>query len=152
MNVKETKFVEEKLKGKSNTESAINAGFSKRSAYNQGSRMMRKDEIKAQIQSPIQKVLITNKITAKKLIQPYLDALQANKTIVMGKDEDSFVDIQPDHNIRMKAADKLLKLSGLEDQKNAQPILNNQELIKALNDNVDDVELVKMTFSKKDDV
>lgn len=52
-------------------------------------------------------------VTDEKLVQVLKDGLDASKTIVMGKDEDSFVDIQPDHPTRHKFLETSLKIKGI---------------------------------------
>jgi hypothetical protein len=52
-------------------------------------------------------------LTDKDAFQQLKDGLQANKTVVMGKDDDSFVDIQPDHATRHKYLETHLRLRGI---------------------------------------
>lgn len=53
-------------------------------------------------------------VTDKKLADVLKDGLEANKTIVMGKESsESFVDIQPDHPTRHKYLETALKIKGI---------------------------------------
>jgi len=89
-------------------------------------------------------------LTATKVIKPIVEALEANKSVVMGKDEDAFVDIQPDHSTRLRAAQLAIELLGLKkDLEFAQPPnKDNKALTKALQ-NADEVELQRIIFNKK---
>ena len=52
-------------------------------------------------------------VTDEKLAQVLNEGLEANKTVVMGKDSnESFVDIQPDHPTRHKFLETGLRLRG----------------------------------------
>lgn len=53
-------------------------------------------------------------LTDEKLVSVLRDGLDANKTIVMGKESsESFVDIQPDHPTRHKFLETALKIRGV---------------------------------------
>ena len=64
MSPKENRFVAEYLKDQNATQAAIRAGYSKRSAGNQGNRLMKNDEIKAAIDDRVQS--IAEKVGASK--------------------------------------------------------------------------------------
>ena len=68
-------------------------------------------------------------VDEEKLVKVMREGLEANKTIVMGKDEDSFVDIQPDHPTRHKFLETALKVSGVakdKDTGNTNVFIGNQ--------------------------
>lgn len=52
-------------------------------------------------------------VTDQKLVEVLKGGLDATKTIVMGKEEDSFVDIQPDYPTRHKYLETALKVKGI---------------------------------------
>lgn len=60
-----------------------------------------------------QQVMQKAGVTDEKLVAVLKEGLSANKTIVMGKEEDSFVDIQPDHPTRHKFLETALKVRGI---------------------------------------
>jgi hypothetical protein len=61
-----------------------------------------------------QEFMIKSGITDEKLANVLKDGLEANKTIVMGKESsESFVDIQPDHPTRHKFLETALKIKGI---------------------------------------
>lgn len=51
-------------------------------------------------------------ITDDKITQVLNEGLAATKTIAMGKDEDAFVDVQPDYMVRHKYLETALRLKG----------------------------------------
>ena len=72
-------------------------------------------------------------LTDEELANLIKEGAHATKTIVMGKKEDSFVDIQPDHLVRHKFIETSLKLKGhLNDVAPANTTIN-QILVKFVN-------------------
>lgn len=65
-------------------------------------------------------------VTNQKLADVLKDGLNASKTIVMGKEEDSFVDIQPDHPTRHKFLETALKIKGIGKDESGNTIIFNQ--------------------------
>ena len=110
-----TKFLEAKAKGANNTTAALEAGATtKTAAYKAGYRLSKE----LNIQKRIDKAIKDNGIDLKYLISVYAFAAKATKTTLIretGEIVDSGI---PDHQVRMKAADKLLNLSGIEHRLN----------------------------------
>jgi len=70
-------------------------------------------------------------VTNEKLAAVLNEGLNASKTIVMGKEEDSFVDIQPDHPTRHKFLETALKIKGIgKEESNNTIIFNQGDLVK----------------------
>lgn len=140
-----TKFIEAKAQGKNNTEAALIAGAAnKQAAHKAGYRLNKVVDM----QKTIDKALSKKGITLDNLLQVYVDALQAEQTDRLTGE------ISVNHTMRMKAADKLLDLSGIITQlKHQNPMSQNitttdyKEIQGALKSG-DEVELVKATFRK----
>lgn len=140
-------FIEAKAKGKNNTEAALEAGaINRTAAYKAGYRLSKNVDI----QKRINKSLNKSGITLENLLQVYIDAMQAEK---MDRETG---DITIDYTTRMKAADKLFKLSGIETQLNQQnptsqnmPLTDYSEINGALKSG-DTVELQRAVFRKAD--
>jgi phage terminase small subunit len=64
-NARQQRFIEEFCAGKNCTQAAIAAGYSPDSAYNQGSRLMKNDEIKAAIDERLNAYSITATLATK---------------------------------------------------------------------------------------
>lgn len=101
-----------------------------------------------EVQDALQQLLKQKGITLDKALQPIADGLTADKVIIVGKGEDAFADLTPDHTTRMQASDRALKLLNITG-KDTQPF-DLQDLTDALNNNVDEVELTHAVFKRKD--
>lgn len=66
--------------------------------------MMSRELKKDNVQEALQKALEHYDLTPHALAGVVADALKAEKVVIVGKDEDAFADVQPDHGIRLKAA------------------------------------------------
>lgn len=148
---KEAKFVAYKLEGSSPREAAVKAGFSERSAYAYAYELMKRPHIKYALHVTLDDLGI-NFISA---IQPVIDALQATKTVVHGKDsEDGWVDEVPDHPTRLKAASMALDLLGMKRgayNKIATSPNKDQQIAPGLAEAMqssDEVELQRIVFTK----
>lgn len=109
--IEEAKFVEAKLKGKSNTQAAMAATgtTSVNVAKTQGYRL----STNVNVQQAILNTLEYQGIDYDRVTKPIAEGLEATKIIVMGKGtDDSFVDVIPDWSARLKASDMALKLMG----------------------------------------
>jgi hypothetical protein len=49
-------------------------------------------------------------------VKPIGDALKAERVVIVGKGDDAFADVQPDHAIRLKASGMALNLMGIGKQ------------------------------------
>lgn len=110
---REKLFVQAKMQGKTNTEAAMIATGAKDKNVSgvQANRLLRS----VNVQQAIAKELKKLKITPAKILKVFAEAMEAQKTIVHGKDpDDSFVEVVPDHNVRMKAAEKFADIMGIK--------------------------------------
>jgi len=80
------------------------------SAGNVGMRLSRSVEVRVALENALQKHKLTLDRTAKVIDE----ALTADKTVIIGKGDDAFADVVPDHGIRLKAADMLHGLMGIK--------------------------------------
>lgn len=147
MTLKQQKLVHNIIENNGNvSKSMLQAGYSKTSAHNP--HLFTKSK---KIQTELQKMLQKQGITLKKALKPIADGLEAEKQIVHGKDEDSFVDIVPDHPTRLKASSMALDLLGVKHKDmSVQPTFKSPELDKAITQG-DEIELQRIVFNKKDD-
>lgn len=145
LSVKDRKFIKAKLEGKSNTQAAMEAtgAKSKDVAKTQGHRL----STNVNIQSVIQQELAKLDITPSKVIKVYAEAMQAVKVVIVGKDEDAFADVQPDHNTRMRAAEKLGDLLGMKVKLEDAPQLPTQLPPEVLASG-DEIELQRAIFRR----
>jgi len=147
---KEAKFIEAKLRGKSNTEAAKYAGYSQRSAHITGSQLAKKPHIRNAI-------LVTAEdlgITFEKAVKPIIEALEANKVISAVSAGDAngstmdFVDV-PDHSTRLKAASMALDLLGMKHGRKPDDKAKPEDLGRVLQSG-DEIELQRAVFRKGD--
>lgn len=142
-----TKFLEAKAQGKNNTAAALQAGaITKQAAHKAGYRLNKE----LGIQNQINKAIKQNGVDIKYLIGIYVEATKAEIT-----DRDTG-EITPNYNVRMKAADRLFSLSGIEHQlKHENPMspnttpLDTKDIEAALRaGNI--VEAQRLVFKKRD--
>lgn len=125
------------------TQAMLQAGYSPNTA-NTPSKLTKAPAV----QNELQRLLKKKGITLDKALKPIADGLTATKMVVHGKAEDSWVDEIPDHGIRMQASDRALKLMNItKDNPNPTSL---EDLTKAIEDNVDEVELQRLVFKKTD--
>lgn len=126
------------------TQAMLQAGYSPNTA-NTPSKLTKAPAV----QNELQRLLKKKGITLDKALQPIADGLTAIKMVVHGKNsEESWVDEIPDHGIRMQASDRALKLMNItKDKENPHSL---EDLTKAIEDNVDEVELQRLVFKKSD--
>ncbi|MDE7280996.1 MAG: terminase small subunit [Ruminiclostridium sp.] len=118
MNEKQKKFCDEYLKDFNRTAAAIRAGYSERSAYNTGYRIMKRPEAKEYIDKKLREL----NGTQKEEVLEYLTAVMRGEK--WGKScmpKDSGLPPEKDGEItvkdRMKAAELLAKLCGAFSEK-----------------------------------
>lgn len=73
------------------------------------SRHLKKGHVAQYLLTSKTQALEELKVNWYELLQTFTDALVASKTIVHGKDEDSWVEVVPDHTVRMNGAKELMK-------------------------------------------
>jgi phage terminase small subunit len=120
LTAKQRKFVKAKAEGKTTTAAAQEAyGISYNSARALGSENM----TKLSIQEAVNAELSRQGVTLEAIIKPITDGLTATKVIVMGKESaDSFVDLTPDHSVRLKASSMAAQFMGIGKQAEATPL------------------------------
>lgn len=79
-NKKHKQFADEYLVDFNATQAAIRAGYSQKTAYSQGQRLLKNVEIKAYIQAEQDKSSETLKITREDILQDLLEIKDNNKT------------------------------------------------------------------------
>lgn len=116
LTLKQAKFVKAKAEGKTNRRAAQDAtGASESVAAVQANRMLKN----VNVQEALQAEFVKQGITLEAIVRPIADGLTATKMVVMGKDsDDSFVDITPDHSIRLKASGMAAQFMGIGKQAN----------------------------------
>lgn len=146
---KELKFIKAKLQGKNNTQAAMIATgtTNKQYAAVAANRMIKNDNIQAQLAKELDKM----GITLKKAIKPIKDGLQATKQGMDKETGEYFDSGLPEHATRLKASAMALELLGAKDRHNNHdnqtPPFNPALLTEALN-NGDEIELQRIIFNK----
>lgn len=146
--VKEAKFIQAKLAGKSATEAAKIAGYSKKSAHISGSKLMKRSHIQEALFFTLEDL----GITFQKAVKPITEALEATRVVIIGNGEEAMADVQPDHNVRLKASSMALDLLGLKhghsvSSPHSIPDTMTPELQAAMKSG-DEVELQRAIFRK----
>ena len=121
----------------------LDAGYSKSIAHNPHKVIKSKT-----IQTELQKVLRKEKITLKRAIKPISEGLDAEKLIVMGSKDDSFIDRIPDHSTRLKASSMALDLLGVKNKPDNDPEPINTDDIKRAIKKGDIKELQRVIFKE----
>lgn len=118
LTLKQVKYIKGKVAGKTNAQAYRDAGYkasNKNIANVEGSKLLRKPNL----QEALQAEFIKQGITLETIVRPIADGLTATKIVVMGKDsDDSFVDMTPDHSIRLKASGMAAQFMGIGKQAN----------------------------------
>ena len=121
MNKKQKKFADEYLIDTNATQAAIRAGYSEKTAYSQGQRLLKKDEVKNYIKTKAEEVH-NDKIADATEVMMYLTSVlrgeSSSEVIVVegcgdGYSEARAVDKAPDEKERLKAAELLGKRYGI---------------------------------------
>jgi hypothetical protein len=146
---KEKKYTQAILEGKTKVEAGLVAGAKTPQAASKYADRMSKN---VQIQGVIADKLAELDITPGTIIQVYADAIQAVKVVIIGNGEDAFADVQPDHNTRMRAAEKLSELLGMKHtHKPDEPIApspSQYSIPPELLNSADEVELNRAIFRR----
>ena len=113
MNAKQRRFAEEYLKDLNATQAAIRAGYSERTAYSQGQRLLKHVEVKNTIKEIRERIQSENIATIKD-IEEYLSRVmrgeEREQTLIgQGMGEQGITDIDVSAKDRIKAAELLGK-------------------------------------------
>lgn len=128
------RFADEYLIDTNATQAAIRAGYSKKSAYSQGQRLLKNDEVKRYIDEQLEKMRSKNIADAEEVMKYLTSVLRGESTsevIVVegcgdGYSEARAVDKAPDEKERLKAAELLGKRYGIFTDKttvNVEPVV-----------------------------
>lgn len=109
LTVKEQKLVQGVAMGKSQTQAAIDAGYSPKTAAVIASENLKKPNL----QEALQAALIKHGITPDRTIQRVSEALDAEKVAIVGNGEQAMAEITPDHTTRLQAVKIANNLMGL---------------------------------------
>jgi phage terminase small subunit len=121
LNAKQSQFISEYLIDLNATQAAIRAGYSPKTAYSQGERLLRNVEIKTAIDARLLELDRANVATAQE-VEEYLTRVMrgestAEVVVIEGQGEGvSYarrMDKAPDERERLKAAELLAKRHGL---------------------------------------
>lgn len=138
MTLNKVKFIEAKAAGANNTQAALAAGSTPKGARRSGTRLS-KDQ---KVQKAFQAALKRSGVKMDDLLDVYVGALKAEKTIVDKLTGEVWKD--PDYATRMKAADKFMNLLGVNKASALEaPDIMSNAMKKAL-DNGDDVALLAL--------
>lgn len=141
MNDRRKKFVDEYILTGNATEAAKRAGYSTRTAYSQGERLLRNAEVRAAIDKRLAEAASEKTLTQKQLLE-FLSAVVKgevndetvqNKLIGKGCSIVEHVEIRASVRERVRAAELLLKIYGAfnQDEESGKPELS-QMFLQAL--------------------
>lgn len=125
MTTKQTRFLHEYVKDFNATQAAIRAGYSKKTAYSVGNKLLKNAEIKAGIDELVRKMNKSDIADATEVLE-YLTAVMRGKSkaticVVEGTGEGNsraaMIEKNPDEKERLKAAELLGKRYGLYTEK-----------------------------------
>ena len=102
MTIKERRLIQGVVAGKSQTQAAIAAGYSPRSANEQASRALAKDNVR----SSLERLMDREGLTERKLLQPIKEGMAA-KALYQGLETPA-----PDHMSRLRSTEMAWKLRG----------------------------------------
>lgn len=117
MNAKQKRFCDEYLIDCNATQAAIRAGYSEKTAYNQGNRMLKNDEVKSYIDEQLEK-LHDEKIAGAQEVLEYLTAVMRGQHTeqvlrLVGDGVQKITDIDISARERLKAAELIGKRYGI---------------------------------------
>lgn len=142
LNAKDRRIVKAKLKGKTDAEigKVEYPNAKPESARVQVTTRLHKPHVAKYHAKELSHMLKKYGVTESRYLENIGNAMKADKVYIVGKGEDAFADLQPDHTVRLaanKQAERFLKFE------QSAP----QELLEGLGD-MDEVELTKAVFRK----
>lgn len=111
LTIKEVSLIRGVIAGKTKRQAAMDAGYS--GTPEVVSVTASKVLSKANVQEAMQQALAKHNLTPDRLAGVVADALGATKVMIIGNGEDAMADVQPDHAIRLRAADMAGKFMGV---------------------------------------
>lgn len=112
LTTKQRKFCDNYIKSGNATQSAIKAGYSKRSARQTGNRILSKDYIRHYVHSKLNQISNSTIASAKEILKYYTNVLRGNITedVIIGTPDAEIKDKKrPDIHDRTEAAKELMK-------------------------------------------
>lgn len=112
LTIRQKKLIKGKIEGKTHLQAYREAGYrgkSKETAIVEVSKTLSKPNV----QEAMMAAMTAEGITAPLLAKTIKNGLLADKTVAVGKEEEAFVDVQPDHAIRHRFLETSLKIAGL---------------------------------------
>lgn len=126
LTVKEQKLIKGVAAGKSQTQAAIEAGYSPRSAHELASKTLKKVDVQNALHMELEK----QGITLDRVIKPISDALDAEKVHIVGNGDQAMADVVPDHAIRLKASGMAQTLMGINKETNQGNTYNFVQIVQ----------------------
>jgi hypothetical protein len=123
LTVKEAKLVKGIAEGKTKRQAASEAYDVKN--INTAGALASVTLRKPHVQEALQQALEEKGLTPSSVVDVVADAMKAEKVVIIGKDEDAFADVQPDHSIRLSAAKMAANFMGLNQQPQGGTTVNN---------------------------
>lgn len=125
MNYKQQKFAEEYIKTMNATQSAINAGYSAKTAYSNGQRLLKNAEVKKYIEDELEKMKSERIADAQEVLEYLTSVMRGtseSEVVVVegcgdGYSEARRISKNPDEKEKLKAADSLAKILGIAKEK-----------------------------------
>lgn len=113
LNEKQQRFADEYLIDLNATQAAIRAGYEPKSAYSQGNRLLKNDEIKAYIEEQMASKSQSTIASAEEVMAYLTDVIRGkSRSHVLARDEtgaERIVEKPPDEKERLKAAELMGK-------------------------------------------
>jgi phage terminase small subunit len=112
LTVKEAKLVKAKVKGMTHAQAYKAAGYkdtSQEVAVANTHKVLKRPNVQEALQQALEK----HNLTPDRIMSVVNDGMSAEKVVIVGKDNDAFADVQPDHSIRLKAAGMAAGFMGL---------------------------------------
>ena len=134
LTVKQKKFANEYIKTGNATQSAINAGYAKKTAYRTGADNLRKPQIKAYIDKQLDKIESDKIMGAKETLQLLTSIARGEghtKQLMKYRDQTWFEDVPPSFRDRLDAAKEILKRYPTSELEKAQIKRAQAEAVRA---------------------
>ncbi len=132
MTEKQKRFVEEYLIDLNATQAAIRAGYSERSAYSTGERMLRNAEVKSYITEQLEHIRSQRTADAQEVIEYLSDVMRGKSRshvlCLCGDGCQEVIDKPPDERERLKAAELLGKRYGIFTEKMDVEVQSSEKL------------------------
>lgn len=113
MNKQQKKFIDEYIKDLNATQAAIRAGYSEKTAYSQGQRLLKKVEIKSAIQKQVDSMHKKSIADAEEVMEFLSQTMRGEMTTEELTNTGSVVDVTPSLPQRVKAAELIGKRHSL---------------------------------------